>query len=70
MLIVSENMNAKVGDQNWDHERAMGNHGLGEIKDNGERLCEWAGNNRNISATQEDSPSNMGFSGQEDWNPH
>ena len=40
MLIVTENVNAKVGDQNWDHERAMGNHGLGEINDNGERLCE------------------------------
>ena len=40
MLIVNENMKAKVGDQNWDHERAMGNHGLGEINGNGERLCE------------------------------
>ena len=34
----TENVNAKVGDQNWDHERAMGNHRLGEINDNGERL--------------------------------
>ena len=40
MLIVTENMNAKVGDQNWGHERAMGNLGLGEINDNGERLYE------------------------------
>ena len=40
VLIVNENMKAKVGDQNWDHERAMGNHGLEEINDNSERLCE------------------------------
>ena len=39
MLIVNENMKGKVGDQNWDRERAMGNHSLGEINGNGERLC-------------------------------
>ena len=28
MLIVTGNMNAKVSDQNFDHERVMGNHEL------------------------------------------
>ena len=32
MLIVMEDMNAKVGSQNWDYERVMCSHGLGENK--------------------------------------
>ena len=40
MLIITGDMNAKVGDQNDNYERVMGKHGLGVQNDNGERLCE------------------------------
>lgn len=40
MLIVNGDMNAKVGEDNWDYERVMGKRGLGRWNDNGERLCE------------------------------
>ncbi|EDO33893.1 predicted protein, partial [Nematostella vectensis] len=40
MVIITGDMNAKVGGQNWDYERVMGKHGLGVRNDNGERLCE------------------------------
>ena len=40
MLIVTGDMNAKVGDERQDYERVMGKHGLGRRNDNGERLCE------------------------------
>ena len=40
MLIITGDMNAKVGDQNEDFEGVMGKHRLGIRNDNGERLCE------------------------------
>ena len=40
MLIVTGDMNAKVGNQNENYERVMGKHGLGEKNNNWERLCE------------------------------
>ena len=40
MLIVTGDMNAKVGNDNWAYERVMGKHGLGQRNDNGERLCD------------------------------
>ena len=40
MLIVTGDMNAKVGDDNKGYERIMGKHGLGIRNDNGERLCD------------------------------
>ena len=40
MLIVTGDMNAKVGDDNEGYERVMGRHGLGKCNDNGERLRE------------------------------
>ena len=40
MFIITGDMNAKVGDRNWNFERVMGKHGMGERNDNGERLCE------------------------------
>ena len=40
MLMITGDMNAKIGDQNWDFERVMGKHGLEKQNDNGERLCE------------------------------
>jgi len=40
MLIVTGDMNAKVGNNNTSFERVMGKHGLGQRNNNGERLCE------------------------------
>ena len=40
MLIVTGDMNAKVGSESQDYERVMGKHGLGRRNNNGERLCE------------------------------
>lgn len=40
MLIVTGDMNAKMGDENEGYKRVMGRHGLGKGNDNGERLCE------------------------------
>ena len=34
-------MNAKVGEENWDYDKVMGKHGLGQRNDNGERVCEF-----------------------------
>ncbi len=40
MLIVTGDMNAKVGSDNKSYESVMGKHGEGNMNDNGERLCE------------------------------
>ena len=40
MLIVTGDMNAEVGNDNWVYESVMGKHGLGQRNDNGERLCD------------------------------
>ena len=40
MLIVTGDMNAKVGVDHQVYDRVMGRHGLGQRNDNGERLCE------------------------------
>ncbi|XP_022778273.1 craniofacial development protein 2-like, partial [Stylophora pistillata] len=40
MLIVTGDMNAKVGNDNWVYESVMGKHGLRQRNDNGERLCD------------------------------
>ena len=39
ILIITGDMNAKVGSDNRSFERVMGTHGLGVRNDNGERLC-------------------------------
>ena len=39
------NLNAKVGEDNKDMEGIMGKHGLGDINDNGERLCDFCSMN-------------------------
>lgn len=39
MLLVTGDMNAKVGDDNRNYERIMGQHELGVRNDNGGRLC-------------------------------
>ena len=41
MLIVTGDMNAKVGEENWDYDKEMRKHGLWQRNDNGERLCEF-----------------------------
>lgn len=38
VLIITEDMNAKVGDRNWDFERVLCKQGLGVRNDNCERL--------------------------------
>ena len=40
MLIVTGDMNARVGNDNHNYERVMGKHGLGQRNDNGGRLCD------------------------------
>ena len=45
MLLITGDMNAKVGSDNIGSEDAMGRHGCGIIKDNEERLVEFCLNN-------------------------
>ena len=45
ILIVSGDLNAKVGSDNRGHERVMGKHGLGVDNDNGERLIDFCAAN-------------------------
>ena len=45
MLLVMGDMNAKVGSDNTDRERAMGSQGCGTINNNGERLVNFCLNN-------------------------
>lgn len=40
MLIVTGDMNAKVGYDREGYERVIGIHGMGQRNDNGGRLCE------------------------------
>lgn len=42
LMIVTGDMNAtcKMGEENWDYERVMGKHGLGQQNDDGEGFCE------------------------------
>ena len=41
LLLIMGDLNAKVGNENTDCERAMGRHGCGVINDNGERLVDF-----------------------------
>ena len=45
ILIVSGDLNAKVGSDNRGHERVMGKHGIGEDNENGERLIDFCATN-------------------------
>ena len=48
VLCVMGDMNAKVGDNNTNRERFMGNHRCGDLNDNGERLSDFCLENRLI----------------------
>ena len=45
VLLVLGDLNAKVGNNNRGREQVMGQHGIGQINDNGERFCELCTNN-------------------------
>lgn len=45
VVIIMGDLNAKVGDDNKDMEGIMEKHGLGNINDNGERLCDFCSMN-------------------------
>ena len=45
VLIVMGDLNAKIGEDNKGWEKVMGQHGLGRMNENGERLAMFCGNN-------------------------
>ena len=45
IIIVTGDLNARVGNDNSGYERTMGTHGYGIQNDNGERLCEFSQQN-------------------------
>ena len=45
ILIVMGDLNAKIGQDNEGWEKVMGQHGLGRMNENGERLATFCGNN-------------------------
>lgn len=45
MLLITGDLNAKVGEGNTNYERAMGKHGCGVMNNNGERLADFCLNN-------------------------
>ena len=45
VLIVMGDLNAKIGQDNEGWEKVMGQHGLGRMNENGERLATFCGNN-------------------------
>ena len=48
MLLIIGDMNAKVGDDNTNYERAMGTHGCGDMNDNGGRLADFCMTNNAV----------------------
>ncbi|XP_060080646.1 uncharacterized protein LOC132560005 [Ylistrum balloti] len=59
MLIITGDMNAKVGSDKELYKRIMGRHGLGVRNDNGERLCEMC-DLKELVITGTLSPQNIG----------
>ena len=45
MIVVMGDFNAKVGSNNTNREEVMGKHGVGDMNDNGERLCNFCSMN-------------------------
>ena len=45
MIVVMDDMNAKVGNSNTNREEVMGKFGTGVMNDNGERLCDFGSAN-------------------------
>ena len=54
-MIITGDMNAKVGEDNEDMEHVRGKHGLGIRNNNGERLCEYCEMNE-YAITHKDIP--------------
>ena len=53
MLLIIWDMNAKVGANNTNYDRAMGKHGCGVMNNNGERLVDFClDNNRVVGKVQ------------------
>jgi hypothetical protein len=48
MLLIIGDMNAKVGNNNTNYEKAMGTHGCGDMNDNGSRLADFCMNNSGV----------------------
>ena len=48
VLIVMGDLNGKIGQGNEGLEKVMGQHGLGRINENGERLATLCGNNDSV----------------------
>ena len=45
MLVITGDLNAKVGNNPSQYENVMGRHGLGVMNENGERLCDFCAMN-------------------------
>ena len=45
LLVITGDLNAKVGSDVEGYERVMGKHGVGTRNDNGEKLCDFCGMN-------------------------
>ena len=45
ILLVKEDLNAKVGEDNEGYENIIGSHGVGERNENGEKLVDFRGFN-------------------------
>ena len=45
LLVITGDLNAKVGSDAEGYERVMGKHGVGTRNDNGEKLCDFCGMN-------------------------
>ena len=45
MLVITGDMNAKLGSDVEGYERVIGRHGVGSRNENGERLCDFCGMN-------------------------
>ena len=51
ILLVMEDMHAKIGSDNTDRERAIGSQGCGTMNNNGERLVNFCLNNNCVIFT-------------------
>ena len=67
VIIVMGDFNAKIGSDNSGYEAVMGQQGLGEINDNGERFVPQApAHRRQFLPTPKDAQSDLGITRLED----